>query len=77
VIYRTLIALIARWHGMTYREQVYAGWHASFDLLLIVMLLAFLWNGIHGSLVVFVFWVPFLLVAIFFRLKQARERWRL
>ena len=77
MIYQALVALISKWHAMSYKDQVYATWHAAFDLLLVVMLLAFLWNGIHGSLVVFVFWVPFLAIAIFFRFKQARRRWRL
>jgi hypothetical protein len=77
LIYRALVTLVSKWHAMSYKEQVYASWHATFDLLLVLMLLAFLWNGMYGSLVVFVFWVPFLAVSIFFRFKQARKRWRL
>jgi hypothetical protein len=69
------VTIGARWKVMSFKERLFAILHALFDLMWIAMLVAMLRGGLRGDLDVFVFWVPFLAVVIYFRFKQARERW--
>ena len=49
--------------------------HGLFDLFLLFLLVMFVRSGVaRGSIDGLVFWVPFLVITLYFRWKQMRER---
>lgn len=69
--------LRAKWELMSPSERVYAVWNGSADFVLLVFLIAAVRVGATTDPNAFVFWVPFLSIALFFRFKQMRTRWGL
>jgi len=49
--------------------------NAIIDLGLLAFLVGQIWIGLTSTPEAFYFWVPFLVVVLFFRLRQAKARW--
>jgi len=62
---------------MSFKEQVAAIAHIMLDAVFVTVLAGTLAAGFHGDLVVFVALVPIFSVIVYFRFKQARQRWGL
>lgn len=75
-MYRILILLRTKWELMSLNERRYASWHAMLDGLIFGMLgyaLIHMFRGESIQTAGVAIWS----VILYFRWKQARERWQL
>ena len=77
MIDRLALKLSAKWHSMSFKEQLAAVAHFMLDAVFVAVLAGSLAAGFQGELIVFVALVPIFAVIVYFRFKQARTRWGL
>ena len=67
----------ARYDSMNPSEQASELIRLSIDFTILLFLLAAIYTGFTGNGDVFYFWVPFIAIIFWVRIKQARKRWNL
>ena len=76
-LYHAIVAVWMRFSVMPDGAKYMAMFHLTIDLLLLTTLIGFVFVGLTRDPNAFVVWVPFLSVALYFRVKQTRARWTL
>ncbi|MGH6616481.1 hypothetical protein [Sphingomonas sp.] len=76
-LYHVIVAVWMRFSVMSDGAKYMAVFHLTIDLLLLAALVAFVVVGLTRDPNAFVVWVPLLSVALYFRFKQTKERWKL